>query len=74
MFKNLMSKLALTDKWQIRCPACGRTKKMEEVGGKRVASRHSKWKRTLGKCTTCNSLKWMIIEPRSRSPHFRAFL
>ena len=64
LFKNLFSKMDFTDKWQVRCPTCGRTKKLEEVGGKRVASRWSKGKRTLGRCSRCDGLKWMIIEPQ----------
>ena len=64
LFKNLFSRMDFTDKWQVRCPSCGRTKKLEEVGGKRVASRHSLGKRTLGRCSECHSLRWLIIEPQ----------
>lgn len=64
LFQNLFDKLGFTDKWQVRCPNCGRTKTLEEVGGKRTAARCSAAKFTLGHCSQCNSLKWLVIEPQ----------
>ena len=63
LFRNLFSKLDFTDQWQVRCPACGSTKNLEDVGGRRVAARWSMGKRTLGHCRTCHGLKWLVIEP-----------
>ena len=39
-------------------------KNLEDVGGRRVAARWSEAKFTLGRCRGCNSMKWLVIEPR----------
>jgi hypothetical protein len=63
MLKQLRRIFEMTDKWQFRCPTCGKTKSMAEVGGKRVATTWS-IKRTLGRCSQCGGLKLLILEPQ----------
>ncbi len=47
--------------WQIRCPKCGCSKPLEEVGGFRRGAA-SRGKRTLARCSECKKLRWAIVE------------
>lgn len=46
--------------WRIRCPKCGRSKSLRQLGGVRVGS--SAGKRTLGWCSGCRWFRWGIVE------------
>jgi hypothetical protein len=47
--------------WQLRCPGCGRTRRLEELGGLRIGA--SRGKRTLARCSHCRRLRWVVVEP-----------
>jgi hypothetical protein len=55
-----------TSQWQIRCPKCGWTTRLEELGGTRIGA--SREKRTLTRCPPCGRLRWVIVEPVPASP------
>ena len=66
MLSSLWKKLELTSDWQVRCPSCGRTRDLQELGGYRLApSLAGAGKRTLGWCRSCRALKLVVIEPVS---------
>jgi hypothetical protein len=46
--------------WRVRCPKCGRSKSLREIGGVRVGS--SSGKRVLGWCRGCRWFRWAIME------------
>ena len=65
---SMWENLGLTADWQVRCPKCGRTRDVRELGGYRYAPRSlGVGKSTLGWCRACRSLRPLVIEPRE--PH-----
>ena len=66
MLKQIRKMFEMTDKWQFRCPTCGKTKSLDETGGRRVATKWST-KRTLGRCSQCGGMKMLILEPRPKT-------
>lgn len=66
MLSSLWKKLDLTSDWQVRCPSCGRTRDLQELGGYRLAPRSmGGLKRTLSWCRSCRALRLVVIEPAS---------
>lgn len=62
--KTMWQKLDLTADWRIRCPGCGKTRNLTELGGYRYGPRSlGIGKRTLGWCRSCRSLRLLVIEP-----------
>jgi len=51
--------------WRVRCLACGHTRPAAEAGIIRVAAAGRKY--TLGRCSACGKLRWIVIE-RDPSP------
>lgn len=47
--------------WHIRCPKCGRSKSLRELGGIRKGA-SSRGKRTLVWCKDCRWFRWGIVE------------
>ncbi|MDP6442680.1 MAG: hypothetical protein QF805_02715, partial [Pirellulaceae bacterium] len=54
------SGLDLAPGWRIRCTTCGRSRRAAEAGVVRLGAVGTK--RTLGKCSNCNALRWVAIE------------
>jgi hypothetical protein len=52
--------IKFTSDWQLRCPKCGRTRLLSEVGGFRLAA--SVGKRVFGWCSQCGWFRWAILE------------
>ena len=46
--------------WQIRCCKCGNHKPGKEVGMIRLGAAGKKY--TLGYCSVCESMRWVVIE------------
>ena len=68
MLRNLIKKIAPrlafemeqeSQQWMIQCPTCGNEKSVWEAGGTRYKGYGTK--RTLGKCSTCNKMRWLRI-------------
>ncbi|HLO41764.1 MAG TPA: hypothetical protein VK176_12135 [Phycisphaerales bacterium] len=53
--------------WILSCGTCGRWKTLEEVGGLRIGAR-SIGKRILGRCSSCNRLRWLRLEQPPQIP------
>lgn len=51
-----------TKDWQIRCPQCNRSKNLAEIPGAVRIGAFSIGKRTLGYCSQCKRLRWLVIE------------
>lgn len=47
--------------WRLRCPKCGRSKSVRELGGIREGAA-SRGKRVLGWCRGCRWFRWGIME------------
>jgi hypothetical protein len=55
------------EEWWLICPACGNERRAIDVGYVRVGAR-SKGKRILGRCSTCQKLRWIRVERRPEAP------
>lgn len=57
---------AESESWLLRCPACGTTRSVWEVGGIRFKAA-SRSKRLYLRCTHCKSWQWMPMERKPAS-------
>ena len=54
-------RLDLAPGWQVRCPKCGRTKPMGEIGAIRLGAA-SRGKRILAWCIQCRRFRFAVVE------------